>query len=309
MMQLQTLFSEPETAVDLPLLVDSHCHLDLPHFDEDRDAVIERARAAGVGLVVIPGIDVAQCRGALALAGRTPGLYVAVGVHPNSSGDFTPATVEELRALAADPKVVAIGEIGLDYYWDKVTREQQAVAFRAQLALAAELGLPVIIHNRDASDDVADTLEEWVLSEGFRHSPLATRPYPGVLHAFGGDVALAERAYAWNFLLGIAGPVTFTNARQMHALIPHLHPDRLLIETDAPYLTPHPYRGKRNEPGYVALVAQKIAGLTGVPVAEIAQCTSQTAQEFFGIAGLGAVGAVGNRTAKDESAVGNRTYP
>ena len=283
MTQPQTLFSEPETAVDLPFLVDSHCHLDLPHFTEDRDDVIGRARAAGVGLIVIPGIDVGQCRGALALAERTPGLYVAVGVHPNSSGDFTPATVDELRSLAAHPKVVAIGEIGLDYYWDKVTRAQQAMAFRAQLALAAELGLPVIIHNRDASDDVAVILEEWVQGEEFRHSPLATRPYPGVLHAFGGDVALAERAYTWNFLLGIAGPVTFTNARQMHALIPQLRLDRLLIETDAPYLTPHPHRGKRNEPGYVALVAQKLAELTGASVAEIAQRTSQTAQAFLGL--------------------------
>jgi len=283
MMQTQALFSEPETAVDLPFLVDSHCHLDLSHFDEDRDTVIERAQAAGVGLVVIPGIDVAQCRGALDLAERTPGLYVAVGVHPNSSADFTLATLDELRSLAAHPKVVAIGEIGLDYYWDKVTRAQQAVAFRAQLALAAALGLPVIIHNRDASDDVAAILEEWVSSEMFRHSPLATRPYPGVLHAFGGDVALAERAYAWNFLLGIAGPVTFANARQMHALISQLRPDRLLIETDAPYLTPHPHRGKRNEPGYVALVAQKLAELTGVSVAAVAHRTSRTAQEFFGL--------------------------
>lgn len=283
MMQTQTLFSEPETAVDVPFLVDSHCHLDLPHFDEDRDAVIERARGAGVGLIVIPGIDVAQCRGALGLAAETPGLYAAVGVHPNDSGDFSPVTVDELRRLAQHPKAVAIGEIGLDYYWDKVAREQQAAAFRAQLALAAELGLPVIIHNRDASDDVAAILEEWVSSETFRHSPLATRPFAGVLHAFGGDVTLAQRAYGWNFLLGIAGPVTFTNARQMHALIPQLRLDRLLIETDAPYLTPHPHRGKRNEPGYVALVAEKLAVLTGVSVAEIAQRTGQTAQTFFGL--------------------------
>jgi TatD DNase family protein len=264
-------------------LVDSHCHLDLAHFDEDRVAVLERARAAGVGLIVIPGIDVAQCRGALALADATPEVYVAVGVHPNSSGNFEPAAVEEVRALAAHPKVVAIGEIGLDYYWDRVTPEQQAVAFRAQLALAAELGLPVIIHNRDASDDVAAILDEWTGSERFRNSQLATRPYAGVLHAFGGDVSLAERAYNWKFLLGIAGPVTFKNARQMHALIPQLCPDRLLIETDAPYLTPHPYRGKRNEPGRVALVAEKLAELTDTSVAEIAERTSRLALEFFGL--------------------------
>ncbi|HRJ42244.1 MAG TPA: TatD family hydrolase [Caldilineaceae bacterium] len=264
-------------------LVDSHCHLDLAHYDEDRAAVMERARAAGVGLIVIPGIDVAQCRGALVLAEQTPELFVAVGVHPNSSGGFGPATLDELRALAAHPKVVAIGEIGLDYYWDRVTPAQQAVAFRAQLELAAEVGLPVIIHNRDASDDVAVILEEWTGNADFHNSRLAARPYAGVLHAFGGDVALAERAYGWNFLLGIAGPVTFTNARQMHALLPMLRQERLLIETDAPYLTPHPYRGKRNEPGYVALVAEKVAGLLGETPAEIARQTSVRSIAFFGL--------------------------
>ncbi len=275
--------SQPGESDDSFFLVDSHCHLDLAHFDEDRAAVLERARAAGVRRIVIPGIDVAQCRGALALAEATPEVYVAVGVHPNSSGDFAPATVDELRQLAAHPKVVAIGEIGLDYYWDKVTPEQQAVAFRVQLALAAELGLPVIIHNRDASDDVAAMLEAWVESADFRNSRLATRPFAGVLHAFGGDVALAERAYSWNFLLGIAGPVTFKNAQQMHELIPQLRADRLVIETDAPYLTPHPYRGKRNEPGHVALVAEKVAQLTGASVAETGRRTSALALAFFGL--------------------------
>lgn len=283
MTQPQSLYAEPGKAAVLPFLVDSHCHLDLVQFDEDRAAVIQRARAAGVGLIVIPGIDVTQCRGALALAEATPEVYVALGVHPNSSGDFGPASVDELRALAVHPKVVAIGEIGLDYYWDRVTPEQQVVAFRAQLALAAELGLPVIIHNRDASDDVAAILEEWIGNEDFRNSQLATRPYAGVLHAFGGDLDLAERAYAWNFVLGIAGPVTFKNARQMHTLIPQLRPERLLIETDAPYLTPHPNRGKRNEPGYVALVAEKLAELTGASVDQVAQQTSTLALVFFGL--------------------------
>ncbi len=157
------------------------------------------------------------------------------------------------------------------------------MAFRAQLELAAEVGLPVIIHNRDASDDVAVILEEWTGNADFRNSRLAARPYAGVLHAFGGDVALAERAYGWNFLLGIAGPVTFTNARQMHALLPMLRQERLLIETDAPYLTPHPYRGKRNEPGYVALVAEKVAGLLGETPAEIARQTSARSIAFFGL--------------------------
>jgi TatD DNase family protein len=153
-------------------LVDSHCHLDLEQFDPDRAAVLQRARAAGVQLLVIPGIDLAQCQRAIAVAEQHPEIYLAVGVHPNSSADFTQASIAELRRLAAHPKVVAIGEIGLDYYWQKVDHAQQAMAFRAQLALAAELGLPVIIHSRESNAHVALILAEWVQSIGF--SPVAT---------------------------------------------------------------------------------------------------------------------------------------
>jgi len=283
MIQSQSGFTQPEKAGESFFLVDSHCHLDLAPFDEDRSAVLERARAAGVGLIVVPGIDVEQGRGALALAETTPGIYAAVGVHPNSSVGFSATTVDELRRLAAHPKVVAIGEIGLDYHWDRVRPEQQAMALRAQLTLAAELGLPVIIHNRDASGDVACILEAWVQSEEFRRSPLAARPYAGVLHAFGGDLALAQRAYGWKFLLGLGGPVTFKNARALHALVPDLRRDRLLIETDAPYLTPHPHRGQRNEPGYVALTAARVAELYGESIPETAQRTSALALAFFGL--------------------------
>jgi TatD DNase family protein len=265
------------------MLIDSHCHLDLEQFDGDRLSVLERARATGVGAMVIPGIDLAQCRRALALAEAHADLYMAVGVHPNSSQTFNQSTVAELRAMAAHPKVVAIGEIGLDYYWHKVDPAQQLVAFRSQLALAAELGLPVIIHDRDAHTEVTATLRQWVASPATCHSRLAARPYWGVLHAFSGDLALALEAYQWNFVVSLGGPVTFKKATRLHQLVAHLRLDRLMLETDAPYLTPHPHRGQRNEPAYVALVCDQIAALLGLPTAQVAQETSSVARHVFGL--------------------------
>lgn len=270
----------------LPTLVDSHCHLDLHQFDEDRDGVLERARTAGVRLIVIPGIDLESCGRALALAEEVAEIYVAVGVHPNSSGEVTLGTIAKVRTLAAHPKVIAIGEIGLDYYWKKVEPEQQARAFRWQLELAADLGLPVIIHNRDATQDVVNILDAWVHNEHARHSPLATRPFRGVLHAFGGDLELAQRVYGWNFVISLGGPVTFQNAHRLHTLAPQLDLERLMLETDAPYLTPHPHRGKRNEPAYTALVCEQLARLTGRSVAEVARTTSAVAYRFFGLEDL-----------------------
>jgi TatD DNase family protein len=241
----------------------------------------------GVQAIVIPGIDLHQNRQALALAeangDNIPMLYAAVGIHPNSSGDFDTTTERELRELARHPNVVAFGEIGLDYYWDKVEPAHQRLAFERQLELAAELALPVIIHSRDANDDVAAILSEWVQSGAFMASPLAKRPFAGVLHAFSGDVAMAEAAYGWNFLLSLGGPVTFTNAKRLHALVPQLRRERLMLETDAPYLTPHPHRGKRNEPAYVALVCEKLAALYGIPAEQMAAESTALAQQFFGL--------------------------
>ncbi|MEZ4619973.1 MAG: TatD family hydrolase [Caldilineaceae bacterium] len=200
-----------------------------------------------------------------------------------AAGTWARKRWKRYRELAAHPKVVAIGEIGLDYYWDKVEPSQQQKAFREQLALAADLGLPVIIHNRDATDDTIAILQEWTESADTQNSALARRPFWGVLHAFGGDLALAHKAYDWNFVLGIGGPVTFRNARTLHEVATQLDPKRLMVETDAPYLTPHPYRGKRNEPAYVALVCAQLAKLRQVEAAVIAQQTSTVATTFFGL--------------------------
>ena len=273
----------------MSLLVDSHCHLDLSQFDSDRGAVLRRARGAGVGWIVSPGIDLPQCEQALTLSQQIPELLVAVGLHPNSSDRFDADTIAALRALAQRPKVVALGEIGLDYYWHDVSPAQQRVAFLAQLDLAAELGLPVIIHSRDANADVAAILQEWVESAAFRQSPLAGRPFAGVLHAFSGDFALAEAAYAWNFVVGLGGPVTYKNAKELHALVPRLRLDRLLLETDAPYLTPHPHRGQRNEPAYVALVCEQVARLRGCTGAEVALATTAVATRFYQLEDLNGV--------------------
>jgi TatD DNase family protein len=262
-------------------LVDSHCHLDIEAFDVDRSAVLDRAVAAGVGLIVVPGIDLEQCRKALIWAEQTAQVYVAVGIHPNSADPLPPGWLEELRRLAQHPRVVAIGEIGLDNHWDKVAPARQQLVFVAQLALAAELGLPVIIHSREANADVAGVLREWVNSPEFHASPLAARSFAGVLHAFSGDLALAEEAYTWNFVLGLGGPVTFKNAHQLHALVPQLRLDRLMLETDAPYLTPHPFRGQRNEPAYTALVCEQMARLCMLAAAGVAAATTAVALRFY----------------------------
>lgn len=273
-------------ADSVAILVDSHCHLDVDQFDDDREAVLARARSTQVKLIVNPGIDLQHCRQAIALAEQHAEVYAAVGIHPNSSADFSAQTLVELRTLARHPKVVAIGEIGLDYYWQKVDREQQAYAFRQQLALAADLGLPVIIHNRDATADTVALLDEWANAAATRHSPLAARPFWGVLHAFGGDLALAQQAQGWNFILGLGGPITFRNAHRLHEVVAQLPRDRLMLETDAPYLTPHPHRGKRNEPAHVALVCTQLAQLQGLTPGAVAQATSMVAYQFFGLTHL-----------------------
>lgn len=264
-------------------LIDSHCHLDLEHFDPDRQATLERARAAGITAIVNPGIDLAHSRAAIALSEAHADVFAAVGVHPNSSAGFSAAEIDELRDMAGQPRVVALGEIGLDYYWKMVEPATQRSTFEAQLDLAAQLGLPVIIHCREANDDVAAVLRAWVAGTAFRASPLARRPFAGVLHAFPGDLALAEEAYEWGFVLGLGGPVTFRNARDLHELVPRLRLDRLMLETDAPYLTPHPHRGKRNEPAHVALVCETIAGLAGLSAQEVAEATTAVAVRFFGL--------------------------
>lgn len=254
------------------MLIDTHCHLDLERFDADRDEVVARAVAAGVTRIIIPALDASNWHTVLALADRYPGVYAAVGVHPNSSADWQDSTIGVLRDLAQHPKVVAVGEIGLDYYWDKSPKETQQRALRLQLELAAELHLPVVIHNRESSADVVTLL---------RQSPLANTAVPGVLHSFSADWATAEAALAMGFYLGFTGPVTFKKADDLRQIARQVPADRILVETDAPFLTPQPYRGKRNEPGYVAYVAARLAQERGVETAVFAQQTTANAERLF----------------------------
>jgi len=280
-------------------VIDTHCHLDLHQFDADREAVIERAAAAGVRVIINPAIDLASCERVLALADRYPGVYAALGVHPNDCGDFTADTVKTLRELAQHPKVVAIGEIGLDYYWERVAHDQQQQALRSQLALAAELGLPVILHTRnaqgsaspDAPSCTADLL--WEIEQWVRQIPTQPRAsgIVGVWHAFSGTLDDAQRAYETGLVLGLGGSVTFQNARRLHALVPQLRPDRLVLETDAPYLAPHPHRGQRNEPAYVPLIVRSLARLFETTIDKVVQVTEATTRQCFGTRNLALPGA------------------
>jgi TatD DNase family protein len=257
-------------------LIDSHCHLNFDAFDDDREAVIARAKEAGVTVILNPGVDLSSSRAAIALAERHDLVYAAVGIHPTSTDEVNEAAIRTLRQLAEHPKAVAIGEIGLDYYWPNqpnrdwqcASPETQRVAFRRQLDLAAEVGLPVIVHNREADTDVMIALED---------SPAIS----GVLHSFSGDVDLAEWALGLGFYIGISGPVTFKKSHDTQTVARQVAFDRLLVETDAPFLAPSPHRGRRNEPAFVRITAQGVADLRETDLDSIARQTSENARRLF----------------------------
>jgi len=254
------------------MLFDSHTHLDDEGFDLDRDEVIERAREAGVKYMLNPGADLASSIKGVNLAERYEGLYAAVGVHPHDVKDMDEATMEILKALSQKNKVVAIGEIGLDFYYDHSPRDTQRYWFKRQIQLAREVGLPIIIHERDAHQEVFDILKE------ARAGELGC-----VMHCFSGSVELAKEYVKLGMYISLGGPVTFKNARKPQEVAMAVPLDKLLIETDSPYLTPIPFRGKRNEPARVSLVAEKIAELRGLSPETLAQQTTENAKAFFRI--------------------------
>lgn len=258
-------------------LVDTHCHLNLPEVEADLTALMERAGVAGVRAIVVPGIDLASSRRAVELAGRWPGVYAAIGVHPHHAATWSAQTRTELDALARSPRVVAMGETGLDFYRNLASREAQVEAFRAQLDLAAEHALPVIIHNRSATAETFSELEAWIARSDRRNG----RPV-GVLHAFSGGPDDARRALGLGFMLGVAGPVTYPKAEDLRTTLRGVPADSLVVETDAPYLAPVPHRGRRNEPAHVALVAGGLAGALAQDVSAIASLTSSSAARLFG---------------------------
>jgi TatD DNase family protein len=249
-------------------LVDTHCHLQSERFDEDRDAVLTRALESLDWLVLI-GDSLASSESAVALIQHR--VYAAVGIHPYHPEQANQTGIEQLRTLAGKPGVVAIGEIGLDYYkYNEAPRDVQQEAFRAQLRLAAELNLPVVIHNRDAQDDLAAILDE-------RHRDLCG----GIMHCFSGDAAFVERCLSWDFHVSFAGNVTFPKAQALREAAQSVPLNRLLIETDSPYLAPQPVRGKRCEPAYVLYTAETLADVNGVPVDELIAQTTSNARALF----------------------------
>jgi len=253
-------------------LSDTHAHLDLADYDADREAVIARAKAAGVRLIVNVGFDLATSRGSIALAREHGFIYASVGVHPHEAAGLTNETIDELRALAADPTVVAIGETGLDYYRDRSPREAQRRAFREQIRLAREIGLPLIVHNRDALDDVLTIIDEEKAGE-----------VGGSMHCFPGDEAYAAAVIDRGFRVGIGGPVTYRSTGRLARVARAVPRNRILLETDAPWLPPQPHRGARNEPAYVAIVADAIARARDIRPVDLARATLGNAMKLFRI--------------------------
>lgn len=254
------------------MLFETHAHYDTERFDEDRPEVLNALPAAGVGWVVDPGCDLPSSRRAVELARQYPHVYAAVGFQPEECAGYTDADLAQIRALAlSEPKVVAIGEIGLDYYWEEnPPREFQQQVFRRQLALARELQLPVIVHDREAHADTLSIVREF---------PDVT----GVFHCFSGSPEMAQELLKLGWYLGFDGPVTYKNARRAPEVAAVTPLDRMLIETDSPYMTPVPYRGKRNDSGYVRLVAEKLAEWKGVAPEEMARLTTENGKRLFRI--------------------------
>ncbi len=258
---------------------DTHCHLYFDLFDEDREEVIKRAWENGVKKILLPGIDLATSHQAVELAIQHSNLFAAVGVHPNDAAVWNTHTLIELSDLCMHPKVVAVGEIGLDYYRQYTTPELQKEILHAQLDLARHVGKPVILHNRQSTIDLIQILADWVSDLITAHHPLADRP--GVVHSFQGDLMEANQLIEMNFFLGISGPITYQKSKSFKNVVLHIPLEYLLVETDAPFLPPHPHRGKRNEPANIPLIAEMLAQIYEKPIAEISNQTESNAQKLF----------------------------
>lgn len=254
------------------MLFDTHVHVNAEQFNEDLEDVIERAQEAGVNNMVVVGFDRPTITRAMELIETYDFMYAAVGWHPVDAIDMTEEDLKWIEDLSSHPKVVAIGEMGLDYHWDKSPKAIQMEVFRKQIRLAKKVGLPIIIHNREATADIVNILKEEEASE-----------VGGIMHCFSGSAETAMECIDMNFYISLGGPVTFKNAKKPKEVAAAVPLDRLLIETDCPYLAPHPYRGKRNEPSYVKLVAEQIAEIKQLSVEEVSQATTDNAKKLFGI--------------------------
>lgn len=254
------------------MLFDTHVHLNARQFMEDRDEVIERAKCNGVNYMTVVGFDAETIPLAIEIAENYETIYAAVGWHPVDAIDFKIEHIQWLEELSKHPKVVALGEMGLDYYWDTSPKDVQEKVFREQIRLAKRVNMPIIIHNREATNDIIRILQE---------EEAAT--VGGIMHCFSGNVSDVQPCLDMNFYISIGGPVTFKNAHEVKEVAKIVPLNRLLIETDAPYLAPHPHRGKRNEPSYVTLVAQEIAQLKDMDYTRLCEITTENAFRFFRI--------------------------
>ncbi|MGF3106252.1 TatD family hydrolase [Rossellomorea sp. DUT-2] len=254
------------------MLFDTHVHLNAEQFDEDLEEVISRAREAGVEKMVVVGFDRPTINRAMELIEQYEFLYASIGWHPVDAIDLKDEDLAWIEELSNHPKVVAIGEMGLDYHWDKSPKDVQKEVFRKQIHLAKKVKLPIIIHNRDATQDIVDILRE----EG-------AEEVGGIMHCFSGSPEIAQECVDMNFYISLGGPVTFKNAKKPKEVAREIPLEKLLIETDCPYLAPHPNRGKRNEPAYVKLVAEQIAELKEVSLEEVENITTENAKKLFNI--------------------------
>jgi TatD DNase family protein len=257
------------------MLIDTHAHLEMREFNDDREDVIKRAREAGVDYIVTIGTTLESSRDAVLLAEKYDFIYAAIGIHPHEVKDILHPAYEVLRRFAKHEKVVAYGEIGLDYFYEHSPKNDQKRKFRDMLREARELGLPVIIHDRDAHEDTMQIVsEEWSPDLG------------GVMHCFSGDIAMAKKMIDMGFSISIAGPVTFSKAEGLREVVRQIPIEHLLVETDSPYLAPQPLRGKRNEPAYVRHTAEMIAKVKGLTFDDVARITSFNAMQLFGMGKL-----------------------
>lgn len=252
-------------------IIDTHCHINDEALVEEVESIIKECHVQNVDKMICVGYDLESSIKAVELANTYKEVYAAVGIHPDSADDYNEEVERSLEELARNnQKVVAIGEIGLDYYWDKATHDVQKRVFASQIELAQRLGLPIIVHNRDAMNDTREVTASYA-------------PIKGVMHCYSGSVEMAEVFIKQGFYISLAGPVTFKNAREPKEVAVSVPEDRILVETDCPYLTPHPNRGKKNYPYYVRLVAQEVANLRGVTLEEFEQIESKNVMNLFNI--------------------------
>ncbi|MCW4644963.1 TatD family hydrolase [Bacillus safensis] len=254
------------------MLFDTHAHLNAEQYNEDLEQVIERAKSEKVEKIVVVGFDRPTITRAMELIEEYDFIYAAIGWHPVDAIDMTDEDLAWIKDLSQHEKVVAIGEMGLDYYWDKSPKDVQKEVFRRQIALAKEVKLPIVIHNRDATEDVMTILKEEGAAE-----------VGGIMHCFTGSLETAKACMEMNFYISFGGPVTFKNAKKPKEVVKEIPSDKLLIETDCPYLTPVPFRGKRNEPSYVKYIAEQIAELREISFEELAELTTKNAKKVFRI--------------------------